>query len=82
MRMGGVSCWRQPSADDDHTHALVAEEGHSFPDNLVALFGQSGAQDCSAETAIPDSRYSAISPLVLGWRGKRHLAHLRRLEHF
>jgi hypothetical protein len=32
---------RRPSADGDHTHALVAEESHSFPDNLVALFGHS-----------------------------------------
>jgi hypothetical protein len=38
--MGGVSCWRQRSADGDHTHALVAEQSHSFPDNLVALLGQ------------------------------------------
>ena len=52
MRMGGVSCLRRPSADGDHTHALVAAQSQSFPNNLVALFGHSGAQDCSAETAI------------------------------
>jgi hypothetical protein len=64
MRMGGVSCLRRPVADGDNTHALVAEEGHSFPDNLVALFGHIGAQDCWAETAIRDSIW-AISLLVL-----------------
>jgi hypothetical protein len=41
----------------------VAEEGHCFPDNLLALFGHSGAQDCSAETAIRDPR-SAIRDSV------------------
>src|SRR5437868_4129886 len=68
MRMGRVSCLRRPVADGDHTHALVAAQSHSFPDNLVALFGHSGAQDYSAETAIRGSTYSAISPLVLRWR--------------
>src|SRR6201981_4077335 len=33
--MGGVSYWRRPSADGDHTHTLVAAQSHSFPDNLV-----------------------------------------------
>src|SRR5277367_4381124 len=37
--MGGVSCVRRHSADGDHTHALVAEQSHCFPDNLVALSG-------------------------------------------
>jgi hypothetical protein len=32
---------RRRSADGDRTHALVAEESHSFPDTLVALFGHS-----------------------------------------
>jgi hypothetical protein len=41
MRMGGVSCSRRRNADGDRTDALVVEESHSFPDNLVALFGHS-----------------------------------------
>src|ERR1700732_4896257 len=49
--MGGVSCWRRPSADGDHTHALVAAQSHSFPDNLVALSGPIRAWHCSTENA-------------------------------
>src|ERR1700730_15272014 len=51
MRMGGVSCLRRRSADGDHTHALVAEQSRSFPDNLVALLGHGRAWNYSAETA-------------------------------
>src|ERR1700676_893000 len=51
MRMSGVSCLRQRRADGDHTHALVAEQSHSFPDNLVALLGKIRAWNCSAENA-------------------------------
>jgi hypothetical protein len=35
----------------DPTHALFADQSHSFPDNLVALFGHSRAWHYSAETA-------------------------------
>src|ERR1700758_1966879 len=48
--MGGVSSWRRPSADADHPHALVAEQCHSIPDNLVALLGRIRAWHCSTET--------------------------------
>src|SRR6202007_182147 len=51
MRMDGVSCLRRPSADGDHTHALVAEQSQSFPDNLVALLGHCRAWNCSAQNA-------------------------------
>src|SRR5271170_8120347 len=46
MRMGGVSCFRRPSADGDHTHALVEAQGHSFPSNLLALLGNGRAWNC------------------------------------
>src|SRR5712675_2399366 len=49
MRMGGISCLRRRRADGDHTHALVAEQSQSFPDNLVALLGSIRAWNCSAE---------------------------------
>src|SRR5258708_30326233 len=51
--MGGVSCWRRHSADGDHTHALVAAQSHSFPDNIVALFGPIRAWNCSTEINGP-----------------------------
>jgi len=35
----------------DPTHALFADQSHSFPDNLVALFGRIRAWNYSAETA-------------------------------
>src|SRR3984893_13845268 len=35
----------------DLTHALFADQSHSFPDNLVALLGQIGAWNYSADTA-------------------------------
>src|ERR1700719_1029114 len=35
----------------DPTHALFADQSHSFPDNLVALLGQIGAWNYSADTA-------------------------------
>jgi hypothetical protein len=42
---------RQRSADGDHTHALVAQQSQSFPDNLVALLGHSRAWNCSTQNA-------------------------------
>src|SRR5258706_10087564 len=35
----------------DPTHALFADQSHSFPDNLVAMLGQIGAWNYSADTA-------------------------------
>src|SRR6267378_5989068 len=46
---GWVSCLRRRNADGDHTHALVAEQSQSFPDNLVALLGHSRAWNCSTQ---------------------------------
>ena len=43
------------SADADHTHALVAEQCHSIPDNLVALLGRIRAWHCSTETEDPSA---------------------------
>src|ERR1700736_6748260 len=73
MRMGGVSCWGRRSADGDHTHALVAQQSHSFPDNLVALLGRSRAWNCSGETARSAiGEYSAVSPIELPPPPERH----------
>jgi hypothetical protein len=72
MRMGGVSCLRRRSADGDHTHALVAQQSQSFPDNLVALLGKIRAWNCSG----PEGRMrrpllgfsTEQGPLaILGW---------------
>src|SRR6266403_5813480 len=52
MRISGVSCLRRHSADGDHTHALVAEQSHCFPDNLVALLCPIQAWNCSTKTMI------------------------------
>jgi len=49
MRIGGSPCLRRRNADGDHTHALVAEQSQSFPDNLVALLGHSRAWNCSTQ---------------------------------
>jgi len=35
----------------DPTHALFADQSHSIPDNVMALFGLIGAWNYSAETA-------------------------------
>jgi hypothetical protein len=35
----------------DPTHALFADQSHSIPDNIVALFGRMRAWNYSAETA-------------------------------
>src|SRR6267143_3417180 len=63
---GWVSCWRRRNADGDHTHALIAQQSQSFPDNLVALLGHSRAWNCSAINArSATGEYSAISPIAL-----------------
>src|SRR5258705_11106903 len=49
MRMGGSPCLRRRNADGDHTHAFVAQQSHSFPDNLVALLAGIRAWNCSAQ---------------------------------
>src|ERR1700730_3494984 len=73
MRMGGISCLRRRSADGDHTHALVAQQSHSFPDNLVALLGHNRAWHCSAENAssavsvTAASLYFADGAIVVEW---------------
>src|SRR3984893_13849944 len=51
MRMGGGSCVGRRDADGDHTHALVAQQSQSFPDNLVALLGHSRAWNCATQNA-------------------------------
>jgi hypothetical protein len=52
MRMGGFS-WLtpRPLLPGDPTHALFAGQSHSFPDNVMALFGEIRVQNCSAENA-------------------------------
>jgi hypothetical protein len=40
---------RRRSADGDHTHALVAAQSQSFPDNPLALLGEVRAWNCSAQ---------------------------------
>src|ERR1700730_6362200 len=70
--MGGISCLRRRSADGDHTHALVAQQSQSFPDNLVALLGHSRAWNCSAERdtrANVKVRYSAAFAVRLSSSG-------------
>src|SRR6476661_4330431 len=49
MRMGGSPCLRRRNADGDHTHALVAQQSHSFLDNLVALLAGIRAWNCSTQ---------------------------------
>src|SRR6516162_10222168 len=43
--------WRRRSADGDPTHALVAQQSQSIPDNLVALLGHRRAWNCSTQNA-------------------------------
>src|SRR5437868_4345920 len=52
---------RRHSADGDHTHALVGAQSHSFPDNLVALFGPIRAWHYSTGNAR-----AAVSVLLYG----------------
>ena len=40
-----------PAIDRDPTHALFANQSHSIPDNIMALFGLIGAWNYSTETA-------------------------------
>jgi hypothetical protein len=49
--LGGSPCLPRRNADGDHTHALVAPQSHSYPDNLVALLAGIRAWNCSAPNA-------------------------------
>src|SRR6202043_1188676 len=49
--MSGCSRLTRRRFRRDPTHALFADQSHSFPDNLVALLGQIGAWNYSADTA-------------------------------
>src|ERR1700719_147817 len=51
MRMVGAPDQPGSGTAGDPTHALFADQSHSFPDNLVALFGRIRAWNYSAETA-------------------------------
>src|SRR5215472_7822336 len=59
MRISGFS-WFAPAALPrmTPTDALLADQSHSIPDNLVALLSHSRAWNCSAETA-PAARQSS-----------------------
>src|SRR6202035_4038253 len=49
--MSGCSRLTRRRFRRDPTHALFADQSHSIPDNLVALFGRMRAWNYSAETA-------------------------------
>src|SRR5712671_664104 len=59
--MGGVSCLRRRSTDGDPTHALVAAQSHSFPDNLVALLAGIRAWNCSTQNARSAVRVGSLN---------------------
>src|SRR4051794_25839620 len=48
MRIVGSPCCPSGGAAGDPTDALLANQSHSIPDNLVALFGAPRAWNCSA----------------------------------
>jgi hypothetical protein len=50
MRIVGSPVCAGGGAAGDPTDALLADQSHSIPDNLVALLGHSRAWNCSAET--------------------------------
>src|SRR6202043_3823560 len=49
--MSGCSWLTRRRFRRDPTHALFADQSHSIPDNIVALFGRMRAWNYSAETA-------------------------------
>src|SRR6202023_1621835 len=49
--MSGCSRLTRRRFRRDPTHALFADQSHSFPDNVMALFGRIRAWNYSAETA-------------------------------
>src|SRR5580700_9641208 len=49
--MSGCSRLTRRRFRRDPTHALFADQSHSIPDNIVALFGRMRAWNYSAETA-------------------------------
>src|ERR1700726_276387 len=60
MRMGAISCLSRRGCAGDHTHALFPEQSHSFPDNVMALFGAIRAWNCSAAHWARTGRISAL----------------------
>src|SRR6202049_1273836 len=68
MRMSGSPYWTGGGASGNPTHALFADRSHSFPDQVVALFGYIRAWSCSAEPARSAvGEYSSIR--LKDWSG-------------
>src|ERR1700736_2193645 len=59
----------------DHTHALFADQNHSIPDNLGALFGRIRAWNYSAETARSAVGYSLRSGSETAASQAEHCSH-------